>query len=295
MSPLRPSGFRAGPVRLPHPRTRMLVTGRRAFTFIELILTFSILSMLGMVIVTLLFGMQNAWSFVSGIEETRLQGEAVRQRIQRMMGEAGTYHLTGGHTVLGIGIVSQTAGTLSQPSTLVIWSGGSNGGMAAQGEQARLPLASELVVYTPLPSDPTQLGEVTFPSSTVTVDFTSGTFAATINTLLGSTGAVTNRLTDRLKTIVSPANATTRLGAARFEMAATPTDAALNASPPAGTAWTALPWQDRLYSSTGGQRSLRLKIELQLEPLPQNTYSDSTKTTAYPVFGAAFRSWWYET
>lgn len=165
------------------------VGSRRAMTLAELMIGMVIMGLMTVVLAGMSNAVNSAWTYTKGVEVTEQSAAAAFERIKYMLAQAGTYRLTGQPTRLGVAVVSRTVGATMIPDVLVLWTGGRNGGMAASGIQARLPVASELLVYTWDSNMPSQLVEITFPASSGSVDFAASDFSTTITGLLAATTA----------------------------------------------------------------------------------------------------------
>ncbi len=172
---------------------------RRAMTLAELLIGMVIMGLMTVVLAGMSNAVNSAWTYTKGVEITEQSAAAAFERIKYMLAQTGTYRVTGQPTRVGMAVVSRTVGSATMPDVLVLWTGGRNGGMAASGTQARLPIASELLIYTWDSTAPTQLLEVAFPSSTGNVDFAATDFSTTIITLLATTTADRIPLCDHLR------------------------------------------------------------------------------------------------
>ena len=159
--------------RFSHRKTfRLAATpNRRGMTLAELLISMAIMGLMAVVLAGMSNAVNSAWAYTKGVESTEQQAAAAFGRIKYMLAHTGTYRLTGQPARLGMAVVNRTVGSATIPDVLVLWTGGRNGGMAALGIQARLPVASELLVYTWDSTLPSQLLEVAFPSSSNNVDF----------------------------------------------------------------------------------------------------------------------------
>ena len=166
--------------------------------------------------------------------------------------------------------------------------------MNAQGLLTRLPVASELVVYAPDASTPARLVEVTFPANTTVVDFRSGTFSTTIQSLLKLSSAQKILLCDRLHTSTGKSGTTSNLGDVRFELSASPTDSQISAVTVGSQAWNDLPWGQGLVGADRGLRAANVRIELLLDPDPKKLATDSGYSTAIPFLGSVNRQYVFQ-
>lgn len=299
---------------------------KRGMTLAELLISMTILSMMSVVLAGMSNAVNSAWSYTKGIEETDLQAQAALERIGFMVSQAGTYKIAGQPTRLGAAVVSRPAGDKPLPDVLVLWTGGRSGGMSANGVQTRLPVASELLIYTWNASAPSQLIEVAFPDQTTAFDFASSDLTTQVTNLLASKTTEIIPLCERLRvsslkgtgsaaTLPSaptgpsspwgpslpsapPSSPTTssgtvsEVGNVRFALTLTPNDSDLAATAPQTTAWTQLNWPQGKFGSRSGMRQASLRIELQVEP--DGIVRASDTVSAIPFFGSASVRYVYE-
>ncbi len=268
-----------------HPRT--------GFTLVELVISMTILSFTTMVIGGLMLAITSAWDHSTSLEDSRRQAQASLARIKWMIQQSGTYKVAGQATTLGIAIIPTTCGSYQAPTQLVVWSGGSNGGMNAQGLKTRLPLASEIVVYTPDPTTPSRLVEVTFPGNATSVDFRSAGFNATIASLMQTNGRQSILLCDRLHVTIGAASVP-NVGNIRFEMTTNPSDSQIAAVSVGSQAWNDLPWGQGLVGADRALRTTNIRMELQIDPNPAKPLNDNGTSTALPIPASINRQYVYQ-
>ncbi len=270
---------------------------RAGFTLVELLSSLVILTMTMTVLSGLMLAISQAWDHATALEEGRKQSQATLSRIRWMVQQAGTYRVAGEPTTLGVATVDQTWMYYQAPCMLVIWSGSATGGMADQGLQFRLPVASELVVYAPQAISPSNFLELTFPGNSTPVDFRAGSFTTTIRTLLSSPNRRSVTLSDRLR-VTTDQNlmlfSAPAVGNARFELTYSPTDSQLAAASPGSQSWNDLPWAQGMVGADNGLRTANVRIELLLERDPAKPQTDNSNTTALPFFGSANRQYVYQ-
>ena len=291
MSPLRHN-------RSPHDGFRRpRVIARAGFTLVELMSSLVILTMTMTVLSGLMLAIGQAWDHATALEEGRKQSQATMSRIRWMVQQAGTYRLTGQSTTLGVATVDQTWLYYQAPTTLVVWSGGSTGGMAAQGLLSRLPVASELVVYAPDAKTPSKFFELTFPGNSTQVDFRASSFTTTINTLMAWPNRQSVKLCDRLRVTTGQSfgwYTVPSVGNSRFELTYSPTNSQLAAATPGSQNWNDLPWAQGMVGADNGLRTANVRIELLLERDPTKPQTDNGYTTALPFFGSANRQYVFQ-
>ncbi len=291
-------------------------------TLAELLIAMAIMGLMTVVLAGMSNAVNSAWAYTKGVESTEQQAAAAFDRIKYMLAHTGTYRLTGQPTRLGLAMVPRTLGTATIPDVLVLWTGGRNGGMSALGTQTRLPVASELLAYTWDSTNPSQLLEVAFPSSTNNIDFAATDFATTIASLLTSLTADRIPLCGHLRvtslsattptpvttyptggmygpsisttptTTTSTTDASETIGCARFDIAWAPTDAELATATPGSTQWYQLNWPIGAVSGRSGMRQATLNLELQIEP--DGVDAGTGSVNAIPFFDSGSVRYVYE-
>lgn len=271
------------------------VSFRSAFTLVELVISMTILSFTTVVIGGLMLAVGIAWDHSTSLEDSRRQAQAAIARIKWTVQQSGVYRVSGQPTTLGLAVVSTAWGTYQAPSQLVVWSGGSNGGMIAQGTLSRLPLASELVVYVPDETSPARLMEVTFPGNTTAVDFRSSSFNTTIATLLKSNQRQSILLCDRLHVTAGTGSASLPdVANLRFEVTSFPTDSQIAAVAVGSQAWNDLSWAQGLIGADRALRTTNVRIEMLLDPDPRKPRTDNGYSTALPFPASVNRQYVYQ-
>lgn len=262
---------------------------RSGFTLIEVSMALAITAMLSLILAGLVSAVQTAHAHTRGLEDATLQAQAAIDRIRYMVAHAGAYRVAGGATVSGIAVVNHKWTVYNLPDVLVVWSGGREGGMAAAGEQSRLPRANELIVFAPDPADPSRLLEYAFPKSTAEVDFQSGGVANQILGLIASPQAGGVLLCDQVRQSQLPQLAwypAVQAPNIRFELVRTPSDAQLAATTPGTAQWNALPWAQGIAAGDSGLRQTTLRIELIVEER-ERLSAGATSSAGVPFFGSA--------
>ncbi len=270
---------------------------RAGYTLVELTASVAVLSVTLTVLSGLMLAISSAWDHATVLEDSRRQAQAAMSRIRWMVQQAGTYKLAGQSTTLGVATVDQTWIYYQLPSVLVVWSGGASGGMASQGVQNRLPLASELVVYAPDSRTPSKFVELTFPGNSTAIDFRASSFQSTIRSLMTSTSRSSVTMSDRLKVTAGQTfgwYTAPAVGNSRFEVTYSPTDSQLASTSVGSQTWNDLPWAQGLVGADYGMRTANVRIELLLERDPAHPQTDNSYTTALPFFGSANRQYVFQ-
>jgi len=255
-------------------------------TLVELMVAASVMSLVAVTLGGLVQAVETARTYVNGMQQASSQGQFSTDRITSAVQRAGIYRNGPSSTVVGTAVVWND----DRPEILVAWTGGREQSLAAQGTLNRLPLANEIVIYTPDPDAPHRLVEIVIPSATGTVDFASPGFETRIRQLIDdSTAEERVTICDRVRIWLSD---NTPVTAVRFEMELTPDDGAVASTAPGSFAWRNLAWYGGISSSSAGLRHVLVRIELQV--LTDGTPGDPASEIAMPVFGTASRRYFFE-
>lgn len=294
---------------------------RRGMTLVELLISMMVLGLMSVVLAGMSNAVNSAWEYTKGVGGTEQQASAVIDRIKYMVGQTGTYRVAGQPTRLGMAVVEREVSSTTVPDVLVLWTGGRDGGMAALGQQTRLPIASELLAYTWNEKSPSQLVEVAFPGDSTTVDFASSDFAASVATLLASPTVERIPLCERLRigaigqtsssllvptssgglvpaldygqmldstaSTITPQESASAItiGNVRFAIAWAPTSTELASVAPQSAGWMQLSWPQGAVGSQTGMRQATLSLEVQIEP--DGVAATNGEVSAIPFFGSA--------
>ncbi|QDT66976.1 prepilin-type N-terminal cleavage/methylation domain-containing protein [Calycomorphotria hydatis] len=267
---------------------------RRGLTLIELIIAMTVTAGLLTVLSGVMIAVESARDHTEGVSDTLHHAEMIHDRIGRAINRCGVYQIGAGSITCGIATLQTTTGAVTVPDTLVVWAGEEATPLADEGVIDRLPLRSELRIFAPHDSDSRRLDEITFPSATGTIDFTSGTFASEIETLLASSSAVRTKLTDRIRGAVIPSSmlgAGQSVSSVRFVITEQPTDGEI-ASASDEASWIALPWAGGVRTLESGLRAVTVETELQFDILPVRNTDESDG--AYPSFRRTSRHYLHE-
>jgi hypothetical protein len=262
---------------------------RAGFTFVELLISLTLTTMLSFVLGAMILAAHEGWEHSSGLNDANQQARISQERIKYMVSQAGQYKIAGQPTTLGVAVVEQTYTFVKSPEILVVWSGGRLGGMAAQGVQARLPLVSEVVIYTPDADDPSRLVEVIDPADFSSLDFRAANFESRVKSILKSKTSQPILLVDRVRTskLNGFSSNPPQVGNVRFEKLESPTDAELSGITPGTPEWFNLVWAQGIVSSASGMRQTSIRMEFQIEPRPIPLDGSDVTTTAIPYFASA--------
>jgi Tfp pilus assembly protein PilV len=318
-----------------HSHHRPFVVRLRAgLTLAELLISMTILSLMAVVLAGMSNAVNSAWSYTQGMEAADLGSRAVLERISYMVSQTGVYKVAGQPTRLGMAVVTRTAGTASVPDVLVLWTGGRNGGMAAQGVQSRLPTVGELLIYTWDASRPNVLLEIAFPNQTASFDFAASDLSTTVTQLIASRSAESSPLCERLRVSTQSSAKTetaapsTSYGSGSYGLpgytgsnggmpswpSSSPSDAPSSSIPPIGCVrftLTMTPTDDQLASASPNTtawtqlnwpQSLysshsgirQATLSIELQIEPDGIARASDTVTAIPFFDSAMRRYVYE-
>ncbi len=256
----------------------------------------SISSMLIVALGGIVTATQSAWEHTQGIEDSQAQTTATFDRIKMMVSQAGVYQVNGQPPQVGLAVVTHSWTYFDLPDTLVVWTGGRNGGISDQGVLTRLPNINELLVYTIDPNDSHNIVELAFPDVDLSIDFNDFFFDYSIRYLIDSNYAESVLLSNRVKSsqyVLSGRPLRQSTGNLRFEIVKTPSDASLSGVSSGTSAWMSLPWPQGTASSSTGLRQITVYFETQFETMERSALNDINSSTALPFFGSSSRYYAY--
>jgi hypothetical protein len=272
-----------------HPRFPFaMVCGRRGLTMVELLLAMSIMVVIGGVVAGLASAVQSSNDYGQGVARATQHGRVAIERITHMVRTA-----TAAENEPGCAVIDTYVEDFRYPDTLVVWHP-----TGQPVNPAGPPLASELVIYCPDPSDPRQLVEITAPGDTRTVSLSAVNAAARQTLVEGikiSSASKKVVLTDLLRVSSaatdgsgSPSGSSQKLrGCVRFDRRALPSESEWANFRASSVAWGDLAWPQGLYGYQQGLRQVWLAIELQIMPNPTVAGTASSASHALPCFGSA--------
>lgn len=269
---------------------------RGGLTLVELLMSMAISSILIVALGGIVTATQSAWKHTQGIEDSQAQVTATFDRMKMMITQAGVYQVSGQPPQVGLAVVTNPWNSIDIANTLVVWTGGRNGGISDQGTLTRLPKISELLIYTSDPDDAHKLIEIALPSVDSSIDFNSSSFNSTIRSAIKSSSAEAALLTNRIKSsqfILSGNPWGSPVGNIRFDLVKTPSDSSLSGVAPGTSGWMNLPWPQGTASATSGLRQVTINFEIQLEAAERTSLNDVNSTTALPFFGSSSRLYAY--
>ncbi|WP_339730382.1 prepilin-type N-terminal cleavage/methylation domain-containing protein [uncultured Gimesia sp.] len=269
---------------------------RGGLTLVELLMAMAISSILVVALGGIVTATQSAWKHTQGIEDSQAQITATFDRIKMMVSQAGIYQVSGQPPQVGLAVVTNSWNSIDIANTLVVWTGGRNGGISDQGTLTRLPKINELLIYTSDPDDAHNLIELALPDIDSSIDFNSSSFNSTIRSAISSNSAESALLSNRIKAsqfILSGNPWGTPVGNIRFEIVKTPSDSNLSGVSPGTSAWMNLSWPQGTASATSGLRQIRINYEIQFETAERTALNDANSPTALPFFGSSSRYYAY--
>jgi len=261
-------------------------------TLVELLMSMAISSILLVALGGIVTATQSAWIHSRGIEDSQSQVSAAFDRIKMMVSQAGVYQVSGQTPQVGLGVVTHTWNFYDVPDTLVVWTGGRNGGISEQGTLARLPKMSEILIYTIDPNDKHNLIEVALPESNTDVDFNSSSFKNLIHTAINSDSAESALLCNRLKNsqfFLSGTPWGPAAGNLLFGIIKTPSDSSLSGVTVGTSNWLNLDWPQGTASASSGLRQVCVQYEAHIEIFERTSLNEVNSKTALPFFGSCSR------
>lgn len=275
-------------------------------TMAEVLIALTIMTMIVGAVGALAQAVQTGWQRTQGQNSVTQQARVALQRISQRIRSA---YSSPNHP--GVMVVYDVVGSEKYPDTLVVWS---PSGTPANPNGP--PLISECVFYSPDPSSPNRLLEITAPADTrqIPLDDTlnSSSWRSTLATL--KTASTTNRvlLADLLRVAsttsssnVLPTNLAVQQasvtdggvkltgsvssvrGVVRFWREVTPSVSAWTSYKAGTTSWSNLDWPQGVGGDQFGMRQVWVRFEMQLVPGTDQLTSASSSQTAVPFFGSA--------
>lgn len=249
---------------------------RRGLTLVELMVASLVMALIAATVSVLASSAQLANDQTGGDGLASQHARVVINRIEQTMLAA-----TATEEFPGFASFHEAIAEWQLPHWLVVWSPD-----PALPDTDGVPQFSEIVVYTPDPSAPHRLLEVTNRTDEREVPpFTDSILWRTeIENMIKAGSSVV--LTDLVRTA---SDGTLTRGLVRFITRVHPTTSEWQTyiSAPTDANWSSMSWPQDLYSVNGGIRQSWCRIELQLMPGPGSPDEDPTGQTAIPFFGSA--------
>ena len=247
-------------------------------TLIELLIAISMMALMAASMGVVARTVQMTSEYTDGYATATQHARVTFERISRMVSQA-----TASESFPGAAVFATTVGSWRYPDTLVVWHP-----TAAAANPTGMPLMRELVVYTPHPTDPSQLLEITAPADSRTAPALSNSsaWASELATLRTSNATNKTLLTDLLRTASATSGGNGLRAALRFEVELRPTAAEWTNFRAGTLAWENLTWVQDLYGSQTGLRQTWVRAELQLLPSGGAAATRTLRQPA-PFFGSA--------
>jgi prepilin-type N-terminal cleavage/methylation domain-containing protein len=261
------------------PRPTFITSARSGLTLIELLIATSIIAMAALAMGTLARATQVSASYVEGSLTSAQHARVAMERINRAV-----FTATASEDFPGAIVWAESVAGQRFPDTLVVWKP-AEGSLAAN--PVGLPRFSELVVFCPNPTVPSELLEITSRNDQRTVPALTNITQWTTELTALKTGVASQKivLTNMLRGAQTSSTGPRR-GCVRFESLVRPSIAAIAAYRAGTTKWTDLPWPQHWFGQTTGMRQTWVRYELQL--LPHSRSDDAASDwEVLPFLGSA--------
>lgn len=243
-------------------------------TLVELLSALTVMVMLSAALLAVTTTVENGASYIGGREIAAQHGRVVVDRIQRTLHSAHANELFPGFI-----IEEEQIDTWRFPHTLVVWS--------PQGDPVDpdgLPRWNEIVIFAPVPNNPTEFAQYRLPGSGSISLNSDGTLNYNFNNLQYLNGGVLTNLVRVGK--VSSSGYETDVPAVRFHVVHSPSEADWASYKAGSTAWTDLSWVQDIRSNQTGLRQSWCRFEVQILPGDDAKDEDPTTDKAVPFFGS---------
>ena len=254
-------------------------TDRRGLTFVELIVSMSLMIVLVGMLDTLASAVHAAYEYNEGQSLAIQNARVILDRITRTASQAMANEQFPGFIVL-----STQVGSWQYPDTLVIWH---PTGTAVY--PTGLPQYNELVIYCPSPSNPNHLLEVTAPGNTGVAPPVSNatSWATQIAAIVASKTSTTVVLTSFLRSCPVATGSSTWRGDVRFVTRLLPSASQWSQYQAGTLTWTQLSWAQGIRGSQTALRQVWLRMEVELMPGPGILGQQAATEVAVPFLGSA--------
>jgi hypothetical protein len=256
-------------------------------TMVELLFAMAAMAMVVGTLVGLSRTAELGFEYSTGYGAATQHAQVAMDRITRAI-----YGATANEQFPGCIVVAETVSGWRYPDTLVIWNPAKATGnsSATAVNPTGLPLYSELVIYCPHPSYPSQLVEITATYNTATSPAVTDT-----STWLTQIAAIKTNAQSKIVTVtnlmrscpISSTSGAVLRGAVRFETRLRPSQDDWNSFKSGSVTWQNLPWVQGLYGWQTGQRQVWVRMELQLVPQAPNGSASAANTVPAPFYGSA--------
>lgn len=247
---------------------------RRGMSLVELLVASAVMGLIALGVASLARTVNEGGEYSFSRGASLQHGRVVLERIEQIVRSAAATEKDP-----GIAVVYDTVGTAKVADTLVVW--------RIDANKDKLAQVNELTIFTPDVDKANELIELTASTDVRTVSLTD---ISTLRTVITGLKSASNRqkvvLTDLLRTVQLPEEASRRRGGVLFAAEIRPTVADV-ASYRGGTiTWANLPWPQGIGGARSGLRQSWVRIELQLVPSSDNDESKTDDQTL-PFFGSA--------
>ena len=268
-------------------------TARSGVTLVELVMSMAVMSMMMVGLAGLSMTVQEGAEFNRGYGEITQHARIVSSHITHTINRAAATEDTPGVVVL-----DEVVGGWRFPDTLVVWSPESGEPV----DPAKGPLVSELVVFTPNPSAPNELWELTDRGNsalaTSLIDYANWTQFGTLTgwqncvaAMVASNDSSKVVLTDRLRIASTSTSDLTNTslwrGCIRFESDIRPSRNQWWSYKATPSTWNNLAWAQGIHGSQTGLRQTTVRFEFHLQPEASTVAGDSEVMPPLPFFGSA--------
>jgi prepilin-type N-terminal cleavage/methylation domain-containing protein len=247
---------------------------RRGVSLVEMMVASTVVSLIVLAMATMASGVRTTQRTSRDLGIAVQHARAILERIRQK-----TIQATANLQFHGLVVFSQQVGSNTFPDTLVVWY--PSGAPAAPDG---LPLWKEVVIYSPDPSAPQKLLEITLPGDSSSVPPLSDLATWQSRLSAAKNGMASQRLilTDRLRTALPQGVVTGVRGVIRFDAMLRPSDSDWNAYIGGSKNWEDLPWVLDIYSSQNGLRQNWCRIDMQL----RQNLDDNSADAALPFLGS---------
>jgi len=267
-------------------------TARRGVTLVELVMSMSVMAIVMIGMAGLSMTVQEGAEFNQRYGETTQHARIVSSHVTHIINRAAATEDTPGVVVL-----DDVVDGWRFPDTLVVWSPESG----EPTDPANGPLVSELVVFTPDPSSPNELWELTDRGNTSpamsALDYAKWTQLDTLTgwqscvaAMIASNDSSKVVLTDRLRiastSTTDLTNAALWRGCVRFESDIRPSRAQWRSYVDTPSTWNSLEWAQGIHGSQTGLRQTTVRFEFHLQAEVSTVAGDSEVMPPLPFFGS---------
>ena len=259
---------------------------RFAFTLIEVVIAAALTTLLTASLAGMTLAARQSQDRLTHFDRCRGESRVAFDRIDRAVQRSGTYKPPAAATVPGVRAISKSGYYTEWSTTLVCLTGGRDGDLSAASPLDRLPLASELLVFTDIPEGSGTLCEVAFPGDTQSVNLATAS-SATIRSLVNGPTAEVAPLCRTIRRYSDPSDiyygGSTIKSAVFFNVRHTPSSALIARDGGTEEGWLGLPWYRHQRTPHDGLRHTLVRVELQF-PNRATPHVGAQSDAYWPVF-----------